>query len=89
MRPVGIAGSIEEWRDRLQVARWEKASFNPVATIDTPAHDEFAFIDLRNLSHQPSSTPLTAHRQVSSHTRLLQLDLDRPESNMSLDLTSV
>jgi hypothetical protein len=89
VRSVGITRTIEERRDRFQVARAEEASFNPVATIDTPAHDEFAFIDLRNLSHQPSSTPLTAHRQVSSHTRPLQLDLDCPESTRSLDLRKV
>lgn len=61
MMPVTITGSIEQWRDRLEVPGSAEASFNPVATIHTPAHDEFAFINLRHLSHKTAVTATTAH----------------------------
>lgn len=56
MGPVTIARSIEERRDRLEMARSAEGSFNPVATIHTPAHHEFAFIDLRHFWHETAVT---------------------------------
>lgn len=89
MRPVGIAGAIQERSDPFQVVGSAEGAFNPVPTIHTPAHDEFTLIDLRHLPHETSSTALTAYLSISSHTQLLQLDRDRPELNMSDDLTRV